>query len=384
MRPGRLLTVLLVFIFLSAGGQLGARGTGKLVPVPKSYVLIPHDSLIPAEVTAQAQRKAIYPRIKKLRDGKYIMTYQGGRLGPRIFCSLSDDLIHWSRPKMLLEPGWIEVGGQKDLELYSTMDMAVMPDGQILAVCSFRARKLYSRGIGCGLVLMRSHDGGLSWSSPEKIYDGANWEPYILRLPDGSLQIYFTDTTPSIKSSGTSVITSYDGGKTWSPKVWASRHYKYDADDGTPVYTDQMPCFRLLNDGKTLFGILEARIETPEVMPPVGKSEYWLSVVRADGTDWGMETAAWKEELFMPGAAGYVSVFPSGEIVLSCNVKGSFMMRIVPSSGILDGGDSWDSGWREALPGHGYWGCTEITGEDTLVCAMHCAGGMQIRQFRLK
>lgn len=155
----------------------------RLVPIPGSYVVVSHDYLVGDLADNPAQRQAIYPRIKKLYGGRHIMTYQSGRLGPRIFCSTSDDLVHWSRPKLMLAPEKVEVEGVMDLQLYSTMDMAVMPDGEILAVCSFRARKLYSKDKGGGIVLLRGSSDELVWTEPQVIYRGINWEPCLLRLP---------------------------------------------------------------------------------------------------------------------------------------------------------------------------------------------------------
>jgi len=61
-----------------------------------------------------------------------------------------------------------------------------------------------------------------------------------------------------------------------------SRQYKYD-DNGVKIFTDQMPCFRPLNDGSTIFGFLEARIEPSG---PQGKSKFMMSIVRNNGFEW--------------------------------------------------------------------------------------------------
>ena len=111
------------------------------------------------------------------------------------------------------------------------------------------------------------------------IFEGTNWEPYLLQLPDGRIQCYFTDCLPATRNSGTSVITSTDNGRTWHGHMRVCRQYKYD-DKGVRIFTDQMPCFRLLNDGETLFGFLEARLE-PE--GPQGNSIYTMSAVRNRG-----------------------------------------------------------------------------------------------------
>ena len=187
---------------------------------------------------------------------------------------------------MLYEPEPVVIDGDSDVIRYVNMDAVVLPDGEILAVCSYRASSHYDRGVGGGLKLIRSKDNGRTWSAPEIIYEGLNWEAYLLLLPDQrTIHCYFTDAIPQSRNSGTSLITSTDKGVTWSGKSRICRQYKYDytcpvhdpAAVGAPcppdcpkmeflgqkIYTDQMPCFRVLNDGKTIAGFMEARLETP-------------------------------------------------------------------------------------------------------------------------
>ncbi len=68
---------------------------------------------------------------------------------------------------------------------------------------------------------------GQTWGEEQIIYKGSNWEPQILQLPDGEIQVYFTHGGPKIQpqmeagiptsqmvpSSGTAIIRSKDNGK---------------------------------------------------------------------------------------------------------------------------------------------------------------------------
>ena len=178
-----------------------------------SYIL-PHDMLTAG--APEDQRMAMYPRIKKMGNGEYIMFWHGSPTGSRIWSSISGDFKEWSEPVLLFGPEHVTVNGKGDWRRYVNMDAAVMPDGEILAVCSFRATEHYREGLGCGIMLIRSKDNGRTWTSPVQIYEGPNWEPYLLALPDGKLQCYFTDATPQTGNSGTSLIESSDNGITWS------------------------------------------------------------------------------------------------------------------------------------------------------------------------
>ena len=354
-----------------------------------SYI-IPHAWL--TKDAPDDQRKAMYPRIKKMASGEYIMFYHGSPTGSRIWSSISSDFKEWSEPVLLYGPETVTVNGAKDWRRFVNMDAAVMPDGEILAVCSFRATEHYNSGLGCGLMLTRSTDNGRSWSDPVQIYEGPNWEPFILRLPDGKLQCYFTDATPQTRNSGTSLIESSDGGDSWSLKKRVCRQYKYRYDgpdgdfSGQNIYTDQMPCFRVLNDGKTIAGFLEARLETP--LSVTGASYCKMSMVWNDGLDWkdlGEESEGPERRVtnFMKGGSGYMATFPSGEVVISCNSDSRFMLKVLDRNAECPPGSIWIEDWMYPFPGKGFWGSIETESPVTMIGAMHDDTGIQIERFWL-
>ena len=375
-----------------------------LQPMYNWFDVMPHEKLtagVPASATEQQQ--AIYPRIKKMSDGRYIMFYHGGRFGTRIWYITSDDFRKWTEPVMLFGPVNVEIINAegkkvKDVIRYVNPDSAVLPNGDLLMVCSYRAAGNYSDGINGGLSFMRSTDNAKTWGERMDVPVGTNWEPYLLVLPD-RIQCYYTDATPMTRNSGTSVIESFDGGKTWSEKKRVCRQYKYDyftrdpektKYNGEKIYTDQMPCFRLLNDGKTLVGWLEARLESPapdDCSLDEYKSFCSMSLVYNDGFDWedlGEESEGPKRRLtnvMSKGAAGYISTFPSGEVVLSCGKDQLFHLRIGDATATRFYGNSrWtdDGNWLIPFEEIGYWGCTEVITPNILAIAMHSEdSGMQ-------
>ena len=362
-----------------------------LQPIWSDFQLLSPSSLVDQSVT-EDQRAPYYPRIKKMANGEYLLLYMGGQYGSRCYASTSSDFYKWSAPQMLLEPKKVTVGGVGDWERYSGPDAAVLPNGDVLAVFSYRATNHYSQMLGCGLVTMRSKDNGTTWSAPQYIYDGATWEPYLLVLPDGRIQCYFTDPIPASRNSGTSVITSTDNGNTWSGKIRCSRIYKYDYDGpntaytGQKIFTDQMPSFRVLNDGKTIVGFLEARLETPESNQ--GTSYYKMSLVYNDGLDWkdlGENTAGpeRRQSLVVGGAGGYVSTFPSGEVAISCNISKRFSVKLGDNTATKFNG-SWENGWLKPFTYEGVWGSTEVEDGNMLIGTIHSAkNGLQLGRFWL-
>ena len=351
------------------------------------YIQVLDDDFLVAPIpdSAPEQKKSVYPRIKKMADGRYIMFYQGGQVASRILYSTSSDLKNWSEPTLLWSPYNITTVEGKDVRRFTTADAVVLPDGDILVVCSYRASSGYKNGVDCGLVMKRSSDNGQNWSDPQYIYEGTNWEPYLLYLPNGDIQCYFTDCIPSIKDSGTSVITSHDGGQTWGEYKKISRQFKY-VSDGHKIFTDQMPSVRLLNDGKTLFGFFEARLEPG--FPDDTESKFMMSLVYNDGFEWkdlgnDNEGPTDRQTNLFDGAAGYVSVFPSGETLISCNIKSRFSLKLGDADARRFNGRTWATDWLQPFEANGFWGMTEVISAHEAVGAIYAPEGLSIGKFYL-
>lgn len=351
------------------------------------YIQVLEDDFLVAPIpdSASEQKSAVYPRVKRMADGRYIMFYQGGQVASRILYSISSDLKYWSEPVILWSPFNITTVEGKDVRRFTTADAVVLPEGDILAVCSYRASSGYKNGLDCGLVLKRSSDNGATWSEPQYIYEGTNWEPYLLYLPNGDIQCYFTDCIPSIKDSGTSVITSHDGGQTWGEYKRISRQFKY-VSDGHKIFTDQMPSVRLLNDGNTLCGFFEARLE-PD-FPADDASVFKMSLVYNNGYDWedlgnDKEGPQDRQTNLFEGAGGYISVFPSGETLISCNIDGVFSLKLGDADARRFNGRTWETDWLQPFEGRAFWGSTEVISDHETVGAVYAPEGLSIGKFYL-
>lgn len=344
--------------------------------------------------TSTDQNFTCYPRIKKMSNGEYIMFYMGGRFGSRIWCTVSPDFKTWSEPQMLFSPYTIDMeDGTKDVRRYMDADATVLQNGDVLMVSSFRATKHYPKMIGSGLVLRRSTDNGRTWSEPWEICHESNWEPTIIALPDGRVQCYFTHSNPQTLNSGTSVMTSFDNGNTWTAPMRCSRQYKYDYKE-TDIYTDQMPSICVLPDGKTLAGWVEARLESKVPLDYADKSYYAsyykMSLILNDGFEWKdlgehSEGPVRRHTNVERGAGGYIDAFPSGEVAVGCGRDGYYYVKLLTSEGDLPYGSTWATGWTKALPNHGFWGTIAVDSPSTLVAAIHNSSskGMQLARFHL-
>ncbi len=116
--------------------------------------------------------------------------------------------------------------------------VAELADGTLLVVCREGDAHVCPRG---RIVMTRSTDGGATWSARETIYDSPSDErdPAILTMPDGKVVVsyntwdswradaalcarYPAETARMAKDgwgkySGSWLIISEDGGRTWSP-----------------------------------------------------------------------------------------------------------------------------------------------------------------------
>ena len=361
--------------------------------------------------TFPEQYHATYPRIKRLPDGSFILFYHGGETGSRVWYSRSADFKTWSEPVMLYKPYRISVvDPNDDWRRFVNPDAVVLPNGELLLVVSDRANTYYHQDMGCGLTFRRSADGGKTWGNPYRVEVGPNWEPYLLRLPDGTLHCYFSDAIVETWNSGTGLIVSTDDGYTWSSKIRCCQQYKYDyvtADpvksqyNGQKLYTDQMPCFRVLNDGQTIVGFLEGRWAKPIPTDCEDKESYGryytMSIVRNHGFVWEDLTSyyAVKEgpadrETVVPtgGAGGYISTFPSGETVFSWTAGSSIALRLGNASATSFKGSSWTSDLYKPFEYNGYWACTEAWGGNYLASSVHAYSnggylGLQLMLFYL-
>lgn len=137
-------------------------------------------------------------------------------------------------------------------------------------------------------MLIRSSDGGATWSKPQTIID-TQWDdrsPAIVELPDGTLlcSLFFysgADPKDDAKLSfRTAVVRSFDSGKTWEQKPrFLPSPFAADATDGPPI---------VLKDGSVLLAVYGgpkgAAREQIAVFRTTDRGENWklLSVVKAN------------------------------------------------------------------------------------------------------
>ena len=327
-----------------------------------------------------------YPRIKKMKNGDYILFYHNGsannNIGRRCVYALSKDLKTWSNKGEIFNSyDIIDSKGNKNIHCYANCDGLVLSNGDILAVASCRANSGY-RDLpeDAGIELKRSTDNGVTWSEPIKIYQGVTWEPFSLELPTGELHCYFTDSSRTGleghgTDTGTAMVVSTDGGKTWKPDFSSSPYYVLRMrweKNGIVGYNHQMPSVVRLNDNKGL----AAAVET-------NNSGYHISLCYSDKDKWeywagDQAGPADSNNCAFSGMGPYLGQFPSGETVLSYESSSKYTLKI---------GDATARNFGSAYQpfSGGYWGSFCIIDSHTLVGTNIKAkeGPVQMAQFVL-
>ena len=222
-----------------------------------------------------------YPRITRAKDGTYVLTFHSGGTtvnGYTVYFMTSPDLKTWTKAKPLFVDRSVTTSQDKtDTRAYTNGYPLTLSNGDILAIASFRVLNAYSKDYSQqdnGIAMRRSTDNGATWGTEEIIYRGTNWEGQILELADGTIQVYFSESRPWISGShsGTGMIWSTDGGKTWQPDCvndrigdpyTVAREMYINYSNAKTLFTYQMPGIIVLNDG-SYAGIFETRKDKVE------------------------------------------------------------------------------------------------------------------------
>ncbi len=330
-------------------------------------------------------KRVYYPRIKILADGNYIMFHQDGRVSGNCFYTKSTDGLNWTpRRPIFMSYKTVRDDGAEDFIYWCNCDAQVMPNGEILAFCSYRYRSGYNLDAKYGgIVMKRSIDNGESWSEGKEIYLGRNWESAPLLLKSGELQLYFSHTAPKFyydpkvktdakihTSSGSAIIRSFDGGETWTPDVKeppyaahrVTQSYVETLENGTKCFTNQMPVAVELHNGDIALAT-ESDMARGRFMLTMSYShDNWARPLDIDED--GPED---KSTAFDFGAGPYIVQFDSGETLLSYNTADQFHLRL----GDENGKNLTAERDIVAFDGNpGYWGCLCIDSSHRVLAAM--------------
>ena len=318
-----------------------------------------------------------YPRVKALSDGTLLMSYMDDHYGWNTFVAKSSDGgVTWTDAQCIRRrhPGVSSVG--EDEVVFVNPDFVELQDGRIMLAHQWRYKAGYNdlpnTNENCGIEVMFSSDKGLTWTEAREVYRGRCWEPAMLQLPSGEIQMYITDSQNVVNRMScpkTVVIRSFDGGATWQGKSCCSYRdvegISYTKDERFGY--DGMPSGVLLDDG-TIAVPLEVwsgkyvMDVTPVVVKTTAEENWNLDqkeLLEKGGPDYPAKKQVNKD---FHGYGPYSTRLDSGEMLIlsNGNYKGEAGVWVFA-------GDRNADNFRHATrPFDGYWGCIDYIGDDTV------------------
>ena len=329
----------------------------------RSSVKLMHSTfnLLPADTVSL--KWPSYPRVRVLPDGSYILFWQEGLKagdgnGRHTRYAKSDDLVNWKHMGYLWECENVVNGlGNEDIRVYTNANGLVLSTGELMVCSSFRTVYTYNKPefkSEQGLKVKFSKDGGLTWYGEQTIYHGPNWEAHLMETRDGEIQVYFSESRPwtSWSHSGTSLVYSRDGGRTWQPELGEKplrvmRKNWWCEDLGRNLLTDQMPVGIRLNGTDQMAFAMETvtgRVKNKQSFstsivfsPEDGK---WIPVEDEETSDSPTYRLDNVDE--NGNASGpYLVQFHSGETVLLLTTRGKIYTKV---------GDERAHNWSQTSP----------------------------------
>lgn len=256
---------------------------------------------------------ASYPRMIRLASGALLCSFESE--GASLAMHSVDDGITWSAPV---------VAAAREGDVGAAVPSLVqLHDGTVLLAYNPRPpadNQDSTRHFA--LRVKASHDGGRSWDTGVTVFTAGYqwargvWEPSMIQLPDGEIQVFAANEYPYAESLDQEItrFRSTDGGESWSGGETVS--YR-------PGHRDGMPVPLQLHGGRGLVvaieddglvegpfkpALLDLRTDGSAAGTPIGGGSPRRRAALVDGAELPVEAYA---------GAPYLAQLPSGETLLS-------------------------------------------------------------------
>jgi len=254
-----------------------------------------------------------YPRLLRLRSGALMVVYEAE--GNAELIQSGDNGKTWSAPYVIMNRvNYTNPKGESTVINISNPELIQLRNGDLVFACNYRPVK--QEIAPYSIVIKRSKDFGKTWLKEQKLYDAQPrfkdgcWEPAMLQLPNGELQVYFSNEAPYINSDEQEIclLSSRDNGKTWDKKP-KTVSFRAGRRDGMPV--------PLLVGDEIIVSIEDNK--TKQFKPYIVRtklSDNWSVPVLANSSN---REYALKNEIndSIYAGAPYLIRIPSGEVILS-------------------------------------------------------------------
>lgn len=324
------------------------------------------------------EQNLYYPRIKSLSDGSLLFSFMNDHFGFDIFVQRSEDGGKtWGDATMLRQRFDTQSSVGNDSKVFVNPDFIELRDGRIMLAYQWRYKDGYNdlehTNQNCGIEIMFSDDKGKTFGEPRNIYTGRCWEPAMLQLPSGEIQMFITDSNEvmdKLSQPCTIIIRSYDGGQTWQGKescTYLDGEIISRTFDERGSY-DGMPSGVLLDDNYGIAIPLEVwsskyKMDQTPVIVRTDSEINWhsdQSIRKNGGPEYPYKKQMNKDFI---GFGPYSTKLPTGEMIVLTN--GSYKNQ----QGIwVFVGDKKADNFRFATsPFDGYWGSIDYVGNNRVI-----------------
>ena len=317
MKPLIFLLILLAYCFTSCKDRKATVDHAAVMPddFPEHT-----DTLRTAKIIWDKTEKKIshdvyfseYGRIERLSGDTIMLVYHFGPKGKEwdnIGLRRSDDNGKtWSEVSVM--------SPDHKLQKYSgfcTPELLMLKNRKLML--AYAGRGIPDDTLHNNLQVRISSDFGKSWSDPKVVAIGRSWEPGMIQLDNGEIQLFFANEIDNKGAKGRPeqqimMIASKDDGANWSNAKKVAF---------TPKVRDGMPVPLLLNDKKGIVFFIEAveNHRSPEVIWSSLKANWnYSGLASADnGRRWfGAIDPIW-------GGAPYALQLPTGETIIAMQTE---------------------------------------------------------------
>lgn len=274
----------------------------------RSSVQIEWDSSTLRRVSPPEYRLSNYARAIQLPDKSLICVYEADY--HIVAVKSRDSGVTWSEPVIVAAPA-------NGINM-CVPDILALRDGSLLVCYNPRPRPVQPSK-KFAIRTKKSYDGGLTWKDERLLYEAGYrfedgcWEPAAIQLPNGEIQLYFSDEGVYLQSKeqNISLFRSRDGGLTWTKKPEIAS-FRAGERDG-------MPSPLLLKNGREIVFSIEDNWNNGPFKPSIIRSKVknnWSSTVTADSPN---RQYALAEPIAPDAYAGapYLRQLSTGEVLLS-------------------------------------------------------------------